>query len=167
MDEYYDTLVGFVDGYEYSQLLSVLYSYNYLVTNSLDSNRVSKAYELRNKLGFDDEYPVTVFELLVSLAVECEEEIMSNPDKGDRTVSWFWLFLQNAGLTLYSDKYLKQNKHDYAKIELWIATFNSRTYKRDGKDYILPIHKSRKDLRKYDLWTQLNWFINENFDTDF
>ena len=42
--------------------------------------------------------PCSVLEMMIALSMRCEEQIMDDPDIGNRTGQWFWDMIDNLGL---------------------------------------------------------------------
>ena len=105
----------------YTRLCIRLHQTPFVVMNEKDGNRVSDGLYLRKK--FEDETgfkidgsvvdgPCTVLELLVALAMRCENDIMRDPDKDDQTHKWFWEMVYNLGLDAFDDE-----RYDGSKID--------------------------------------------------
>lgn len=166
MNRYFLYLIDLIDGREYSNLLEKLHSVEYNAYIKGDDNRTSFGKKLRDE--FDGVYDgpfggATILEVLVGLSIECENKLMYDEEKGDRTSSWFWMMLHNAGITYWSDE--NSHRPDFEEAtEEWIYIFNNRKYKRDGTGgNIFILKKPQKDMRKVELWYQLNWYMVENF----
>ena len=69
----------------------------------MDVNRAADGLNLRERLGFQSGNPCSIFEMMVALAVRCEEHIMTNDEIGDRTPLWFWGMIENLGLREMTD----------------------------------------------------------------
>lgn len=101
--------------------------------------------------------PCTVLEMLVALAVKCEENIMDDPNYGNRTGQWFWKMITNLGLsTMYN------NKFDKKIVNIVIEKFLDREYEPNGQGGLFVIRNCRKDLREVPIWQQLCWYL-DNF----
>lgn len=79
-----------------------------------------------------DNRPCSVLEMMVALAIKIEEQIMDDPDIGNRTGLWFWKMIENLGLKTMRDAVIDT---DY--VEKIIFRFLDRNYQRDGsgQDY--------------------------------
>ena len=162
--EYFNYLVQKINGQDYINLLSELHQTHFYPLIELDKNRVTEAKEnLRDGLPYSPrtEY-ISIFELLVSLAIEHDNRVRRHNDKNN-TANWFWLFMCNCSLNIYDDIYFSQKK-EYClnKIHEWCSIFNNRTYRRDGFGSPFPLNNPPKDMRKTELFYQLCWYINEN-----
>jgi hypothetical protein len=99
--------------------------------------------------------PCSVFEMMIALAIRCEENIMDDPSKGDRTGQWFWGMITNLGLGSMMD-------HRFNKIFVddTIKRFLDRDYEPDGKGGLFRIRNTNKDLRTVEIWYQLCWYLD-------
>lgn len=175
-DEYLGWLYDLVCGPEeinepsYKLLMHELYyrAYDPIVLE-MDYPRVVDGENLRYQFGQErgysyediEEYlfkaPCSILELLIALARRCEDQIMCNPDVGDRSGLWFWIMITNLGLGEYTDE-----RYDPFGIDEIIEKFVMRQYNRDGSGGNIFIFPDRtQDIRKIDLWYQINWFISD------
>ena len=159
-------------GKTYECLMDDLYSRRFYWSVEHDENRSTDGIDLRNK--FADEFGYsrgfwldilpdycTVFEMLIALAIRCEENIMHDDDYGDRTYKWFWEMLHNLGVLLYDDE-----NYDKRKVNEIIDIFLNREYQEDGRGNIFVAqHLTRGDtpLAHFDLWYQANFYFEENY----
>lgn len=174
-DRYFEWLVTFVHGEDYQSILWRLYLRPFIWEDGLemDRNRALDGIKLREENNgicpqFDEMDRCSVLEMLIAMAIRCEHEIMSVNGAGDRTIEWFWLMLSN--LELDSIK-LEEDLHDevyQASAEDYISnvldTFLNRDYNFDGSNGgLFKVEKPRADMRKTDLWMQLNWWLVEKY----
>lgn len=160
---YFNYLSSIIDGDEYSFLLRALDDEEFLVKVRGDENRLYDILQLRESYdGNVERVSPTVLELLVSLAILCENKIMRG-DEDDRTPEWFWMMITNLGLNQYNDIYCSNNINAEYDIKRVINTFVERTYKRNGVGGAFPIPDIKKDMRRTELWYQMNWYMAENF----
>lgn len=159
-----------VDQPSYSKLMRELHYILFEpIINEMDEPRAIDGENLRYRFGQEYgididsvennlfQYPCTVLEMLVALALRCEEQIMDNPDIGDRTSLWFWIMIVNLGLGEFSD-----DAFDRSIVDEVLETFIFRRYNRDGTGGNVFILKNRtQDLRKIDIWYQMCWFISD------
>lgn len=153
----------------YRKLLRHLHRIDFSYTMSTDSNRAEDGIELRYRFGYENGYmgaivatyldnsPCTMLEMMVALAIRCEEHIMDDPDIGNRTGKWFWEMIQSLGLIDMDDSHF-----DPRYVESIISVFTDRKYKRNGAGGLFTIKDTGKDLRKYEIWYQMCWYLNEN-----
>ena len=146
----------------YSNVLTILYLTDFTWTMMMDGNRASDGISLRGQYYSetgrqrDDNRPCSVLEMMVALAKRCETHIMSDPSYGDRTGDWFWLMIYNLGLSELDDLH-----YDDDQAHFIIRRLLDRKYKRNGEGGLFTVHNG-KDLRKVEIWYQLNWYLNEN-----
>ena len=105
--EYFEWLYDLVcdnrysEGYSYRKLLSYLHDVEFTYTIPKDSNRAEDGLDLRYRFAYNtgreyaEEYldgPCSVLEMMVALAIRCEECIMDDPKYGNRTGQWFGIW---------------------------------------------------------------------------
>lgn len=178
---YFCWLCGLVDGYfgrNYRKLLWKLFMTEYVWELEYDENRAADGIFLRKnycqETGWSDdiyglappfgsrndwlESPCSVLEMMVALAKRAEDYIMQDPQFGDRTSVWFWLMIENLGLKKYDDYHYFE-----PEIDRILFSFLHRKYDKNGNGSAFPIRKNTRDMRKTDLWWQLNAYLEENF----
>jgi hypothetical protein len=133
----------------------------------MDSNRAEDGIDLRYRFGYensiDDELielyldtkPCSVLEMIMALAIRCEESIMDNPAIGNRTGQWFWNMIVNLGLGSMHDGNFDEFKADYI-----LHRFMNHEYDRDGKGGLFTIPNCKHDLRTTDIWYQAMWYLD-------
>lgn len=99
--------------------------------------------------------PCSVLEMMIALAVRCEESIMDDPRYGNRTKQWFWQMVKSLGLNWMNDERFNRDECQSA-----IERFLNHEYSPDGNGGLFTIRGCDKDLRKYDIWTQLCWYLD-------
>lgn len=129
-----------------------------------DGDRAEYGIGLRRRFAIDKGYddlsdildgPCSVLEMMIGLAIQCEEDIMDNPAIGDRTGQWFWGMIVNLGLGAMDDsKFNKRNAEDI------IARFLNREYEPDGTGGLFKIRRCDRDLRYVEIWWQLCWYLD-------
>jgi len=170
--DYFSWLCDFIifDGidfrYNYSNLLNKLYDFDFLIKMTRDGNRESDGVELRYNYGtdFDIRQPIiasyldnrcsSMLEMMIALAIKCEG-MMLNPNEDYATGKWFWIMIDNLGLTQYND-----DNFNELEVEEILWRFIDRKYDPDGKGGLFHLH-SKVDLRGIEIWTQMLWFVNE------
>lgn len=109
----------------YMKLIEHLFNYEYFWIDDLDENLNEHGLNLREKF-FDssiagrrmrDDYgdidvPCSVLEMLISLAINAENTVMSNDYYGDRTGVWFWTMLERLELLRYDDRRFDEDAVD-------------------------------------------------------
>lgn len=146
----------------YSQLLETLHSIEFIYYIPMDANRLRDGEDLRyrfaRRFGVEPTFlsdSCSVLEMLVALAIRCEEQIMDDPEKGNRTSIWFWEMIENLGLHhMTNDNYNEQVVRDVIDCLL------ERRYDPDGTGGLFTINNCRYDLRKVEIWYQMCWYLN-------
>lgn len=155
----------------YSELLNVLFEVPFTYTIEMDRNRDFDGRELRYlfadsnyipsleiTVSFSDK-PCSILEMMVALSIRCEDQIMYDPDIGNRTGDWFWDMIENMGLIYQTNKTFEPNvvfKH--------IDRFLQRRYKANGDGGLFKLKNPKEDMRKVEIWYQLMWYLEELFD---
>lgn len=98
--------------------------------------------------------PCTVLEMMIALAIHAEN-IMDNPQLGDRTAQWFWDMVKSLGLGRMTDE-----NYDSRVVESAINRFLDRDYEPDGRGGLFTIVNSGCDLRTVEIWWQLCWYLD-------
>jgi hypothetical protein len=99
--------------------------------------------------------PCSILEMMVALAIRCEEEIMYDPDIGDRTAQWFWCMIANLGLGGITD-----DVYDRAYVDDILIRLLYREYEPDGRGGLFRIRNCEYDLREVEIWCQMLWYLN-------
>lgn len=167
-NEYFEWMYGLVyrrtrlRHSSYRELLWFLHSTEFTFTISQDSNRAADGVYLRYKFSLDRGLdvsslsgPCSVLEMLVALAVRCEEHIMDDPDVGDRTARWFWGMIANMNLGFMSD-----DKFDREFVEQRVSIFLNREYEPNGEGGLFTVENCRRDMRTVEIWCQMCWYLN-------
>ena len=155
----------FSEEISYRKLLMFLHKTEFTYIIPMDANRAGDGVDLRWRFAYEHpdfrdaelylEGPCSVLEMLVALALRCEETIMDDTRYGNRTSQWFWTMLRNLGLGSMSDKYF-----DRKRATNNIMIFLNRDYEPDGTGGLFKIENCKYDLRDIEIWTQLNWYLN-------
>ena len=123
--------------------------------------------DLRYRFGYENSYentmissyldnsPCSVLEMLIALAIRCEEHIMDDRYR-NRTGQWFWGMIENLGLRKMTDARFDE---DYA--DEIIQRFLDRRYKRNGEGGLFTVEHCRRDLRTVEIWYQMCWYLDE------
>lgn len=149
----------------YQKLLLGLYSEDFYWSVKNDGNRAGDGENLRwifeDETGLicEKEGPCSVLEMLVALARDCENEIMYDPDEGDRTGVWFWEMIENLGLGEMDDWCF-----DLDQFDLVMRRFLDRKYGADGDGGPFYICGFRGDMRRIELWYQLNFYMKNRYE---
>ena len=175
--DYFDWMYEIVCGDRFSKNISYRKLFQYLHTIEFtwiiprDSNRAEDGIDLRYRYAYfnplisdeDIDYvreylggPCSVLEMMVAIAIRCEEEIMDDPTIGDRTGQWVWRMINNLDLSAMSD-----DRFDEEYVWSAIQTFLNRDYAPDGTGGLFVVRHSDYDMRNIEIWTQLSYFIGE------
>lgn len=173
-DEYFEWLFDLVCGGRFARknsfrkLLMRLHDtdFRYVIENDL--NRAEDGVDLRRRFAITIEHeysydfimdnldgPCSVLELMIALAIRCEESIMDDPNVGDRTGQWFWGMVRNLGLGSMTDDRFDRNFVDEA-----VNRFLDRDYEPDGTGGLFKIKRCEFDLRTVEIWYQLCWYLD-------
>lgn len=152
----------------YGKLLAYLHNVEFIYTIGMDSNRADDGIDLRYRFGYEHSYnnpmiatylddrSCSVLEMLIALAMRCEEHIMDDPDSGNRTGQWFWNMIENLGLKSMSD-----SKFDKAYVSDVVTRFLNREYKRNGEGGLFTVEHCKNDLRGSEIWHQMCWHLDD------
>lgn len=154
----------FAEEVSYTKLLAHLHNIEFTWFVPYDDNRADDGLQLRRRYGIDCENldlqkylkgPCTVLEMMVALAIRCEECIMDDTVYGDRTGQWFWGMIHNLGLTPMNDP-----GYDASLVDKAIERLLDREYEPDGTGGLFTIRNCDRDLRTVEIWRQLSWYLD-------
>lgn len=169
-NEYFEWLCELIDSKRFSKqvsyrkLLMHLHNIEFTWVIPMDENRADDGIQLRRRYALycDDmsltDYilgPCSVLEMMVALAIRCEETIMDDTAMGDRTGQWFWGMVHNLGLSPMTDP-----KFDRAFVDDIIARFLNREYEPNGRGGLFTVRHCNHDLRTVEIWWQLSWYLD-------
>lgn len=174
MNKYFDWLFNyavrkrFASSISYRKLLMHLHNTEYWWCLKEDKNRANDGINLRWRFAceYDRDHakeideclegPCSVLEMLIALAVRCEETIMDDARVGDRTGQWFWGMITNLGLGSMTDA-------NYSKeyVDEVINRFLNNDYQSNGKGGLFTIRNCDCDLREIEIWKQLCWYLDD------
>lgn len=156
----------FADNISYRKLLMHLHTVEFRYYIVKDGSRAGDGIDLRYRFAYDvmDEFdnaeryltgPCSVLEMMVALAIRCEETLVDDPRMGDRTSQWFWGMITSLGLGSMED-----DNFDRQYTDEVIDRFLERRYERNGKGGLFTIRNCDEDLRKIEIWYQLCRYLN-------
>lgn len=154
----------FPENVSYRKLLMYLHCTEFTFTIRKDINRAEDGVALRRRYTLAEynedlslylDGPCSVLEMMLALAIRCEESIMDDSNLGDRTGQWFWGMITNLGLGGMTD-----DRFDRLVTDRIISTFLKRKYEPDGKGGLFTIRHCKQDLRRVEIWYQLNWYLD-------
>ena len=168
--DYFDWMYNLVCRNRYSKNISFKKVFSYLnntkftYTIRMDLNRAKDGTELRrryaNEFKIANIYdricgPCSVLEMMIALAIRCEETIMDDENFGDRTDQWFWDMMKNLGLGHMDD-----DEFDEEYVSDVITRFLNRDYKPDGRGGLFFVRNCDIDLRDVEIWIQMLWYLD-------
>lgn len=151
----------------YRKLLRHLHDIEFTYTLSMDENRAVDGTNLRYRFGYDCGYddsiierylidkPCSVLEMIVALAIHCEEHIMDDPEIGNRLSVWFWNMINSLGLGRMDD-----HNFDAQYADFVVDRFLKREYKSNGEGGLFTVPRAKKDLTRVEIWYQMCWFLD-------
>lgn len=169
--EYFDWLYTMVCGNRYSEeisfkkLLTTLHDTEFTYSIQMDSNRAENGKALRRRFSLEREDttiseqlegPCSILEMMVALALRCEETIMLDPEVGDRTGQWFWSMIASLGLGSMID-----TKYDEQFVKNVLSKFLNRKYEANGKGGLFTVKNCDQDLRNYEIWFQMCRYLDQ------
>ena len=166
LDWMYDLMCEgrFAGSITYRKLFNYLHNTEFIYFIPHDENRAADGIALRRRFCRLYNYeglehylngPCSVLEMMIALAIRCEEYIMCDPEKGDRTAQWFWSMLRSMGLNSMTDYNFDTDFVSYA-----VSRFLNREYDRNGKGGLFTIKRWNRDARDAEIWHQLLAYLN-------
>jgi hypothetical protein len=164
-DVYFEVLCGLI-GLEapvekcgYFELLYQLYRTEFYYSVPNDSNRALDGIRLRDKYGFPSvNSPCNLFEMFLALSIRLDEDILYNPENGDRSKDWFWMMMTNLGLNKFKDRSFRSG-WEYIDVDSICNKFMERDYSYDGLGGLFPLKEAKKDQREVEIWYQLSTYL--------
>lgn len=169
-NEYFEWMFNLMSGescskeFSFRKLLMLLHNIKFVYSIPKDKNRAADGISLRRRFaaqnGYEDlsdclDGPCSVLEMMVALAIRCEENIMDDPGIGDRTKQWFWEMIANLGLNGMYDSIF-----DRRVVEEAVERFLNREYEPDGRGGLFRVRNCETDLRTVEIWYQLCWYLD-------
>lgn len=147
-------------------LLGFLHDLKFTWTVDRDKNRARDGMDLRDQfmnefMFFEDDVraalcgPCTVLEMLVALCIRCENDIMYDPEFGDRTAIWFWDILHNLGLGDMDDESI-----NYDFVRQKVDIFLERRFKKDGEGSPFPgVELDDSEVKNTEFWAMMQSYL--------
>ena len=152
----------------FTKLLAQLHDIDFRYSIIRDQNRAEDGIALRYRFAMSNGYsdslnivmgyldqPCSVLEMMIALSIHCEEDIMDDPQIGNRTGQWFWGMIINLGLGSMID-----SRYDKRFVNIAINRFLDRKYEPDGSGGLFTIRNCDHDLRTVEIWYQLCWYLD-------
>lgn len=157
----------------YMRLLYILYTTPFYWSVHLDDDRNRDGMRLRDiymkNTPISDSVPcgnASVLEVLIALAITVEDQLMHDPQYGDRTSEWFWIMISNLGLTGGVKDFSDTNWDDYRDplmVRELVDNWLSRRYSFNGLGGIFPLKNCNTDQTKVSLLYQIHAYFQEKF----
>ena len=166
-NNFFTWIVEIVDGYEYTDLLKIMFETEFYPVLPEDENRLIDGRDLIYRFGSDCNIPrhildnklgdyCSVLEMMVGLSIRIEETIMEDADFGNRTSMWFWIMVKSLGL--YD---MKDGNVDARHVKSVLETFLNRGYEPNGAGGLFTVIDANKDLRQVEIWYQMCMFFEK------
>lgn len=147
----------------FESLFRCLHSIPFRWTINMDENRAADGIALRKSFyretGYVDEEelsgPCSVLEMMIALALRCENQIMDNPLYGDRSRFWFWVMVRNLGIAGQTDDLFNE-----ARVTEAVNRFMDHDYDIDGEGSLFYVRNTQKDHRDMEIWAQMSDYLN-------
>lgn len=166
---YYRWLTGMLPGWEetHSRLLWALYLTPFKYVVAMDENRQGDGLALRTRYGWQRglspealdilryEHRCSVLEVMIALALRCEEEYMTHYEDENPVGQWVGPMIESLGLAGYDDQHWNP-----MAVEEIIERFLERDYSPDGLGSLFYIPGAEEDLRQVEIWYQMLTWIN-------
>lgn len=149
----------------FRKLFSLMHNISFDFYIPGDASRANDGIDLRyrfaNRYNYDNimdiiDEPCSLLEMMLALAMRCEDTIMANAAYGDRTTQWFWGMMKNLGLSHMMDE-----RYDEKEAVKKIYDFMEHRYQPDGQGGLFYIRNCSIDLRDEEIWTQLCWYLEK------
>jgi len=102
------------------------------------------------------DFPVSVLEVILALALRIEEHIMGDLNAEDRTSFWLYSMIESIGLSGMDDNHFYLIEADRA-----IDILLDRAYQRNGRGGLFTVNNPSIDMRKHEIWYQMCWYLEE------
>lgn len=154
--------------YRKTKLLWFLFETPFYSSIPQDEHRISDGLGLRYKFGdrfgYDDKTVLiyldnrecSVLEMMVALAERCENQIMYDPEYGDRTTQWFRKMIASLGLNDMNNLHF-----DEMYVSKVIDRFLEHEYEPNGSGGLFALSAADMDMSTVEIWRQLCAYLNE------
>ena len=169
-EEYFSWMSDLVCGARFSEetsfdmLLRHLHTREFVPAHPKDKSRAKDGADLRYRFALYHNLldiksyldgPCSILEMMIALAIKCEEETMSDPRFGDRTGQWFWDMIKSLDLKTMTD-----GRYDSRYVDYVIDRFLNLGYDSNGRGGLFTIRNYPDDIRDLEIWYQLCEYLN-------
>lgn len=152
----------------YQLVLEKLYETEFYSIVPMDENRRKDGLSLKRKyerivdIPFDGPYVnedyerCSVLEMLIALSVRIEDDIMYDPEYGNRSSVWFWTMLDNLNLISYDD-----DNYDDFDVDRILYIFLQRLYGTNGYGGLFYSNDPNINMKDMEIWDQCSAYLNE------
>lgn len=153
----------------YTKLLYMLLSIPYVPTLVMDENRLIDGQNLIREFYYSATGSTTgpwwpeycsILEMMIALAIRAED-IMEDPDIGNRTSIWFWRMIDSLGLIQQNN--LSFNPEIVSNV---IERFLRQEYLPNGSGGLFTLPGCPVDLRVVEIWEQMIWYLDRVIDNE-
>lgn len=171
-EQYYDWLLSKIDDdgkvRRYARLLDTLFGFQFIYSIPMDCNRKTDGINLRYHFAYENGYSkndiletigdedCSILEVMVALAIRCDDQFMYDPNIGSRVSQWFWEMIDSLGL-----KGMTNYNYDDHKVVYILRNFVDRTYQPNGDGSLFYIPNCNHDLREMEIWGQMCCYLNK------
>ena len=165
---YFGWLVGKVATHElgmnYYKLFDQLWRTNFYYYIPRDENRMIDGLNLRaqyeSETGYDadvDGKPCSVLEMMVALAIRCDDQIMWDDNHGSRASDWFFIMIDNMCLIG-----MKDYCYDEHHVEFILNRMMQHLNYSNGHGGLFYTNDPNYNMSQQEIWFQMCKFITEN-----
>ena len=170
-EEYFEWLRHLIRVRGHDKLLRRLHETEFRYYIPMDGNRFEDGVNLRYQFADEkshhyrfvsawiDDRGCSILEMMVALAIRIEDQIMSDSEYGDRTHQWFMSMLKSMGIADMDDDHFNP-----AIVDLALSDMMDHNYQKNGAGGLFTLRKSRKDMRKVEIWCQAMWYLDDVLD---
>jgi hypothetical protein len=161
---------------ENRMMCEYLFDYPFKWSVDNDVNRAKDGMLLREQFEEETGYPISeykevglnvpcsVLEMLIGLAQAIEDNVMYDPDFGNRLHMWFWIMVDNVGLTKATDDEIEfGSRFGVPYMDYILDNWLERRFEFDGTGSIFPLKLAENDQRSVELWYQCLAYLGENY----
>jgi len=152
---------------DYSLLLVSLNDTKFYFTIPLDENRYIDGIDLRYRFGYENNISredisrylnireCSLLEMMVALALKCEDTIMYDPDIGNQLSNWFSEMIKSLKL-----EDMVNNNFDSEWVQYRFDCLLNHEYEPNGSGGLFTINNPRQDMRTVEIWYQMCWYLD-------